>query len=273
MATETDRPFYESFDNGVGALSHTWAGNIDRSVGGEIKLSGYSGTMEFPSSTSAGHGYGTYKIDAKLDGNQPGPAILLWPGNNKWPGQEMNLVEMLPGGQQYGTVHWDDNGNSYTARMFDGVSGSQFHEYTLVWEPGRITFMVDGAEKGVVTNNVPADHDNGGMNNVVGVMNTNDSTSLTVRSVEYQPLGGGAPAPAPSQPASSAVVTPPPSEPVFVATSGSAPSAPASSGGGKAFLSLDAAVSAIGWDAVAAQVTTHSNSIGQWAIPSSWDIF
>ncbi len=37
MATiETDRPFHESFEGGIGALSHNWGGNVDTSTWGEI---------------------------------------------------------------------------------------------------------------------------------------------------------------------------------------------------------------------------------------------
>ena len=240
MAIETDRPLYESFNNGVGALSHTWAGNIDRSVGGEIKLTGQSGTMEFPSGKWAGHGYGTYTVNAKIDGNEPGPAILLWPGDDSWPGQEIDLVEVSPNGsgQQYATVHWNDNGNSYEAKTLHGVQSGVFHDYQLVWEPGRMTFKVDGAEKAVFTNHIPADYDNGGMNNVIGVMNDNNNTALTVRSVEYQPLGGGG-APARSEPA---------------AFDGGSP------------YTLPAGGGAVDWAALAAQVTANHAATGQWFI-------
>ena len=111
MATiETDRPLHESFDNGIGALSHHWAGDIDTSVPGEITLTGLAGAMQFPGGPSAGQGYGTYTFNAKLDGDGPGPALLLWPGDDRWPGQEIDIVEILSGGRQYGTVHWDGGG-------------------------------------------------------------------------------------------------------------------------------------------------------------------
>jgi hypothetical protein len=57
-ATNTDQPFHESFDNGIGALNHHWGGNVDTSVPGQITLTGHAGTMEFPGGISAGHGYG-----------------------------------------------------------------------------------------------------------------------------------------------------------------------------------------------------------------------
>jgi hypothetical protein len=75
----------------------------------------------------------------------------------------------------------------------------------MVWEAGRITFKVDGVEKAVFTDNVPADFAHGGMNNTIGFLNNNPDTSITVRDVTYTPLGGAAPA----QPAAPAVETPP----------------------------------------------------------------
>ena len=35
--------------------------------------------------------------------------------------------------------------------IFDGVSGGKYHDYTLVWAPGLITFKVDGVTKGTST--------------------------------------------------------------------------------------------------------------------------
>ncbi|MBD0273763.1 MAG: hypothetical protein ICV73_17775, partial [Acetobacteraceae bacterium] len=78
--------FYESFDNGTGQLNHHWAGSIDTSVKGQITLRGNSGVMEKPSGSDAGHGYGQYTVTAKVEGNQVGPAALLWPADDRWPG-------------------------------------------------------------------------------------------------------------------------------------------------------------------------------------------
>ncbi len=188
---ETDSYFYESFENSLGSLNHLWAGSVDQSVQGEIKLTGFTGIMERSNGTSSGHGYGTYKFDARIEGNELGPVILLWPGDDKWPGQEINVVEVMNdgSGRQYATVHWDEGGNAYEYKIYDNVQSGQFHEYELTWQPGRLTFRVDGSEKAVFTDHVPADYDNGGMNNTIGFMNINDNTSLTVRSMEYSPLG------------------------------------------------------------------------------------
>jgi hypothetical protein len=187
---QTDRPLFESFDNGRGVLSHGW-GSPDLSVRGEVKLTGNSGVMELPSGRSAGHGYGVYTMEARLDGNGPGPALLLWPGDDRWPGQEIDIAEIAVdgSGRHYGTLHWNEGGSdAYNYFIFDGVFGGAFHDYSVRWEPGRITWYVDGAQKATTTSHVPTDYDAGGMNNVVGLMNNSNNTSLTVREVEYSPL-------------------------------------------------------------------------------------
>jgi beta-glucanase (GH16 family) len=140
---------------------------------------------------AAQNGYGTYTVEARLDGNGPGSAVLLWPGDDRWPGQEIDIAETAVdgSGRHYGTVHWDDNGNNgYNYFIYDGVYGGVFHDYSVRWEPGRITFLVDGVQKATTTEHVPTDYDAGGMNNVIGFLNNSSSTSLTIREVEYSPL-------------------------------------------------------------------------------------
>jgi hypothetical protein len=191
---ETDKPMHESFENSVGPLTEHW--NVDFSTFGEVKFTGNqyntSGMKEPGNTSSAGHGYGTYTVNAMLTGTNAGPAIMLWPGDNKYPGQEINLAELTPDGtgHQYGTVHWVNNGeNANEIRIFDGVQSGVFHEYQVVWEPGKITFNVDGQLAATVTDHVPVDYDHGGMNNTIAFLNNRDYTSLIVRDVDYVPLG------------------------------------------------------------------------------------
>lgn len=182
--------FYESFDNGTGALTHQWAGNVDTSVSGQITLRGYSGVMERPSGSDAGHGYGQYTVTAKVEGNQVGPAALLWPSNDKWPGTELDFVEVLPDGTAYGTAHNGNNGYDwYEAKMFWGTDESQVHTYGIDWQPDRVSFTVDGKDAGTVWMDTK-DAANGGSNVVFGAMNKSDDTSITVYDMSYTPNGG-----------------------------------------------------------------------------------
>lgn len=186
---ETDKPLRESFDNGIGVFTDNW--NVDATVPGQVTLRGTSGLMQQAVSTSSGQGYGTYTITAKLEGNMPGPAIILWPGDNQWPGQEINLAEVTNDGtgRIYGALHWDNNGDHAVTQIYDGIKTGVFHDFTLVWAPGHMTYLVDGVQQWEVTQYVPKDYDNGGMNNVVGWLNTNYNTSMTVTQVDYVPLG------------------------------------------------------------------------------------
>lgn len=189
---ETDEAFTESFGNGVGVISNAW--NVDTSTPGQIVLPGGSAAMQPATGRDAGQGYGTYTIDAKFDGTDPGAGIIFWPGDDRWPGQEIDMGELAAdgSGQQYGIVHWNEGGNdAYQYDIFEGVGTGVFHDYTMVWEPDAITFLVDGAEVGRITDHVPADYDDGGMNNTIGFINNNPASTLTVRQVDYTPLGTG----------------------------------------------------------------------------------
>jgi beta-glucanase (GH16 family) len=245
-----NNPLSVSFDNGFGALGNAW--NVPAPSNGEVKLTGSAGLMEWASGKSAGHGYGTYTVTAKITGNEPGPAILLWPGDDQWPGQEIDLVENAHdgSGRQYGTVHWNSNGkDAFKTEMFEGVKGGVFHDYQLIWAPGKITFKVDGRDMGSITSHVPKDFDHGGMNNTIGVLNNNPDTSITVSHIDFKPLGSSDPAPAPEPEAAPA--------PAPSTGNGGGSSSGGSSGG------------AVDWHAVAAQVTANFNATGKWEMPSS----
>jgi beta-glucanase (GH16 family) len=185
--------FVESFDNGIGALNHVWGNaNIDTSVRGQVTLSGATGgIMEKPSGAAAGHGYGSYEVVAELHGDTEGSAALLWPGNDRWPGPEYDIVEVI-NGRAYGAVHFESGGGDrYNVVNFNGIDESRTHTYTLDWQPGSITYYVDGAYMGSVTEGVGADFAHGGVNEVFGLMNRSNATSMTVYEVSYTASGGG----------------------------------------------------------------------------------
>lgn len=188
-------PLHITFDDGFGSLGAAW--QVDTSTPGEVRLGGLSALMEWATGPEAGHGYGTYTIEAKVEGNEPGTAIVFWPGNDVWPGQELDMAEITPdgSGRQYGTVHYDNNGSDgYHAQIYEGVENGVFHQYQMIWEPGRIVHKVDGVEKAVFIENVPTDFAHGGVNNTIGFLNNNPDTAITVRDVKYAPLGGEVPA-------------------------------------------------------------------------------
>ena len=270
-----------SFDNGFGTLGNVY--NVGSPQNGEIVLTGNSGVMEWASGPSSGHGYGTYTVEAKLEGTEPGAGIIFWPGDNKWPGQELDLAEIAQdgSGRIYGTVHWNANGNdSYSYELYDGIYTGGFHDFTMIWEAGKITYQVDGQTKAVFTDHVPADFDHGGMNNTIGFLNNNGDTSITVRDVTYTPLGETAQRPA-APAASAPIVAAAPEQ--TNASSGVDASFIVSdtsiaATGGEAAVTAATTVTAGGWDwpadeagaidwnAVAAQVHANYEATGYWFI-------
>jgi beta-glucanase (GH16 family) len=87
------------------------------------------------------------------------------------PGPELDLLELLPGGQAYSTIHWKGEGdtNAFTSYMLGAVDVTETHTYSLLWEQGRLTGYVDGQELWTTTENVPNDYAHGGENSAPGI--------------------------------------------------------------------------------------------------------
>jgi len=144
-----------------------------------------------------GSGYGLYSFMLSTDpGDVPGPYALLWPQNDQWPGPEIDTMEIYRGGQEYSTVHWNDNGgNAYESKNLPNVDASDVHTYSTAWMPGSITNYVDGEFANQFTDHVPADAANGGVNSLAGVGEQtwwsadvqNGDNSLHLLNVQYAP--------------------------------------------------------------------------------------
>ena len=195
------QPFFDSFDTGIVNFPDTW--NVDTSVAGQITLHSpeyylTSGMMEATGSADMGHGYGTYTINAMLEGIYPGSAIMLWNAPNEWPLSEIDIAETSEAGdgQQYAALHWDDNGQDRFSQLWydPAIRPGVAHTYQAVWEPDRITMKVDGVTQAVFTVAVPKDFADGGWNHVFAFYNNKPETSLTVYDVKYEPLGTSTPA-------------------------------------------------------------------------------
>ena len=89
-------------------------------------------------------------------------------------------------------MHFSGGGNDvYGSVYYDGVDESKVHTYTLDWQPGSVTFSVDGRVYGGFSDNVGRDYDHGGINEVFSIMNRGGGTSITVYDISYSPSGGG----------------------------------------------------------------------------------
>ena len=91
-----------------------------------------------PTGTDAGYGYGLFSFTLSLgQGDAPGAYALLWPGTDIWPGPELDLLEILPGGAAYSTIHYKGCGRVQPVRQsyfMDGVDVKQTHTYSLDWQ-------------------------------------------------------------------------------------------------------------------------------------------
>lgn len=167
----------ESFDNGLGALSRAWGPGIDLSVPGQLTIHSTpdnqdSGAMVPPTGADAGNGYGLYSFTLSMgQGDVPGAYALLWPGTDVWPGPELDLIEVLPGGEGYSTIHYKgaDGSNQFDGHSLGSVDVTGVHTYAMLWEAGRLSGFVDGALAWTTTDHVPADYAHGGENSAPGI--------------------------------------------------------------------------------------------------------
>ena len=174
----TQPSWVESFDNGTGMLSRVWGPGIDLSIPGQLTITSTpdnqdSGAMVPPwGPPDSGFGFGLYSFTLSMSqGDAPGPYALLWPSTDVWPGPELDLVELLPGGQAYSTIHWkgDAGENAFTSYNLSNVDATEVHTYSMMWEQGRLTGFVDGQEMWTTTDNVPNDYAHGGENSAPGI--------------------------------------------------------------------------------------------------------
>ncbi len=166
------RDVVESFNGGKGIFSHSWGPGVDTSSNGQLTVRSTwddksSGAMVKPAGAEKGFGYGLYSFTVKTEGHI-GPYALLWPSTDRWPGPEMDVLEILSNGTPYSTVHWkgSNGGDGYKSFMLSGVNETQKHTYSLLWEHGRLTGFVDGVKMWTTTERVPKDYAHGGENAV-----------------------------------------------------------------------------------------------------------
>jgi hypothetical protein len=262
-------PFFDSFDDGLVNFPDNW--NVDTSVPGQVTFNRpepwlNAGMLEATGTPADGHGYGTYTVQAKMEGFDQGPAIMLWPGDNIWPGSEIDFGEITNdgSGQQYASLHWDAGGyDDNRIQLYDpAIKGGVFHEYQVLWEPERLVMSVDGVPQAEYTGFfVPADYAHGGMDHVFAFLNINPATSLTVTEISYVPLYGepGAGMPPAAEEPPPIVVDPPP----VVEEPPPAAGEPVDTASGDWDWS-NGSDEPLDWDAIAAQVLANYEATGTW---------
>ena len=106
--------------------------------------------------------FGWFEMRAKFPrGKGYWPAFWLLPSNKTWP-PEIDVLEILghEPNKDYMTNHYrnaegkhEGKGGSFIGPDFS----TDFHTFALDWEPGSITWYVDGVQRYQTTENVPAE--------------------------------------------------------------------------------------------------------------------
>jgi len=93
--------------------------------------------------------YGKFEFRAQMPAGGGGiwPGLWMYPIGNSWP-PEIDAVEMVSDmSTAYMTYHWGTSANHQ--QSFESYSNSAlasgYHTYTVEWDPGVITWYIDGA--------------------------------------------------------------------------------------------------------------------------------
>ena len=183
--------YAEEFTTGWGSWWHNWQSEegVQQTGNGTILVRGSSEVgsglmMENPNNPATGFGNGLYEFRAKMAGglgSGSGPALVLWPADDRWPGPEIDIGEINGGGDLYMATHWNNGGrDAYNLYFAEDVDWTQWHNYAARLENGRITYYVDGQVIGVETDHPAPEYGAGGVNHVPSAMNRSTETSLEV---------------------------------------------------------------------------------------------
>ncbi|MGH9091930.1 MAG: glycoside hydrolase family 16 protein [Acidimicrobiales bacterium] len=80
------------------------------------------------------------------------PALWMIPENDSWP-PEIDALETIGADEGYYSYHPPTGNGESSGSAISDISG--WHTYGLDWEPGSITWYVDGVQVARVTNDVP----------------------------------------------------------------------------------------------------------------------
>ena len=193
--------FVENFDPGTGsgAISHGWGWEDQENPGdgtwlcrGSVNgcgiLNPVSATYE--NDGTLGFGNGLFEVRAKFTsstgnvGSGSGPAIVLWPVSDVWPGPEIDIGELNYAGEFYMATHWKvENGtpqgaDGYTAYVAPaGHTWWEWHTYAAYLQTGKITYYIDGVILGIETAHPAPGFAVGGQNHTIGIMNRSAETT------------------------------------------------------------------------------------------------
>jgi hypothetical protein len=194
--------FFEDFLGGPGQVSHVWGNTPAVSyTATTVKIAGCppnngAGVMTFAGGASTNFGNGLFEIRARFTsttgniGSGSGPALVLWPASDQWPGPEVDIGEINGSGQLYMATHWKNSGGGDSASYYTAANGfdwTAYHTYAAFLQNTKITYYIDGVTIGTETVHPAPDFANGGENHCLGVMNRSPETTLECDWVRWTP--------------------------------------------------------------------------------------
>lgn len=108
--------------------------------------------------------YGRYSMRFRSDAVPGYKAVsILWPDSDVWREGEVDFPELSDLGtdpymyaNRYAAGRGDLNGDTAGVRTKVSASDGEWHVATIDWEPGRLTYFLDGEQIGTTTDRVPA---------------------------------------------------------------------------------------------------------------------
>ena len=219
-AGEMFQDFKSDYSMGSGSppdrtVSHLWgdsgAAEHRPSGIGTVMMHGSGagvGLMTFPLGANACFPNGMFEFRAKFSsstgniGSGSGPALVIWPGDDIWPGSEVDLGEINWEGDAYTATHWRDDvvcadrgGDCYRTFLFKDPPGNITDKYFLDrlahlrrLSPERPHPLLPRRRLiGEDTENPAVDFAGGGVNHAFGFMNRSPETTCECDWMRWTP--------------------------------------------------------------------------------------
>ncbi|MBC7517999.1 MAG: glycoside hydrolase family 16 protein [Microbacteriaceae bacterium] len=110
-----------------------------------------------PYGSQNGQSYGRFSVRMKSDA-LPGYGLgfLLWPDSEVWNDGEIDFPEGGLDDVPHAFNHCLGNPSLNCYLASGSTSYTDWHTYTINWTPTKISFLIDGAEIGATTDNIPS---------------------------------------------------------------------------------------------------------------------
>lgn len=144
------------YNGGSRRASNTFVGNGVLTL--RNQLNGTWTAAGLSSARALKQTYGRYVVRARFDRGYGIRAVaLLWPAGGGWP-PEINFLEINANDpartQNNLTNHFTEGGHHQMSHASYACDCTRWHNFEVIWEPGRITYLMDGRITSTMTRGV-----------------------------------------------------------------------------------------------------------------------